>query len=153
MDLHPNLEPIRFLLGTWSGAGAGRYPTITPFEYTEDATYVAGGGKPFVFYTQRTLGSDGLALHAEAGYLRMTAEGPELIIAQPTGLTEIHRGKLTGTGLEFRSDMVHASRTAKAVGAVERRLLVEDDTLSYTLDMAYSGHPLSLHLEATLHRS
>jgi hypothetical protein len=153
VDLHPDLEPVRFLVGSWRGAGRGEYPTIEPFRYTEEVSYVSGPAKPFLAYTQRTRGEDGSPLHSEVGYLRMTPAGPELVIAQPTGLIEVHRGVLTGTGLEFRSLTVEASPTAKAVGTVVRRLsATEDDALSYTLDMAYADVPLTLHLEARLER-
>lgn len=153
MQLHPDLEPIRFLVGSWRGEGHGQYPTIDPFTYTEEVSYVPGPGKPFLLYTQRTRGEDGAPLHSEMGYVRMTPAGPELVIAQPTGLTEIHRGSLEGTSLEFHSIAVHASPTAKAVSEVVRRLSVFDDALSYTLDMAYADVGLTLHLEAMLPRA
>ena len=150
MQLHPDLAPVQFLVGSWRGEGHGQYPTIEPFRYTEEVSYDPGPGKPFLLYTQRTRGFDGSPLHSEVGYLRMTPEGPELIIAQPTGLAEVHRGALTGTSLEFQSINVEASPTAKAVREVVRHLTVEGSTLSYRLDMAYAEVPLTLHLEATL---
>jgi len=152
VELHPDLEPIRFLVGSWRGSGSGQYPTIAPFSYTEEASYLPGPGKPFLVYTQRTRGAGGAPLHSETGYLRMTPDGPELVIAQPTGLTEIHLGRREGRALDFRSTSVQATPTAKAVGEVARRLAVSGDELSYTLEMAYADVPLTLHLEATLTR-
>lgn len=151
--MHSELEPIEFLIGTWSGEGRGGYPTIEPFAYSETVTFTSGPGKPFLAYVQRTKSSDGEPLHSEAGYVRMTASGPEWIIAQPTGLTEVHTGTLEGTTLSFESQTVSASPTAKAVAAVARKLTVTGEALSYTLDMAYRHVPLSLHLEATLYRT
>ncbi len=152
MQLHPGLEPIRFLMGSWRGMGNGRYPTIDPFSYTEEVSYRPGPGKPFLLYTQATRSGDGTPLHSEMGYLRMTPAGPELVLAQPTGLAEVHHGVLEGTSLAFHSVTVQASPTAKAVSEVVRHLVVEDDSLSYRLDMAYADVGLSLHLEATLYR-
>jgi len=152
VELHPDLEPIRFLAGSWRGAGRGEYPTIDPFSYVEEASFVPGPGKPFLFYSQRTRGEDGQPLHSEAGYVRMTGTGPELVIAQPTGLTEVHTGTLTGTTLELRSISMGATPSARAVSDVARRLAVDGDTLTYTLDMAFRDVPLSLHLEARLTR-
>jgi hypothetical protein len=153
MELHPHLAPVGFLVGSWRGSGSGQYPTIEPFSYTEEASYVPGPGKPFLLYTQRTRDADGAPLHSETGYLRMTPDGPELVIAQPTGLTEVHSGSQDGSALEFRSISVQATPTAKSVGEVARRLRVSGDELSYTLDMAYADVPLTLHLEATLMRT
>jgi len=152
VQLHPDLEPVRFLLGSWRGAGHGQYPTIDPFTYTEEVSYQPGPDKPFLLYTQGTRGEHGAPLHTEMGYVRMTRLGPELVIAQPTGLAEVHRGVLERSSIEFRSISVQASPTAKAVSRVVRRLTVVGDTLSYTLDMAYADVALTLHLEATPQR-
>ena len=153
MDVHPDLEPIRFLVGSWQGAGRGEYPTIEPFAYHEEIAFVPGPGKPFLAYTQRTRGEDQAPMHSEAGFVRMSAGGPELVIAQPTGLVEVHEGELTDTTVEFRSTAMGATATAKAVREVVRRIVVAGDTLSYTLDMAYTGVPLTRHLTATLDRA
>lgn len=152
MDEHPDLEPIRFLIGSWQGTGRGVYPTIEPFGYHEEIAFVPGPGKPFLVYTQRTRGEDQSPMHSEAGFVRMTARGPELVIAQPTGLVEVHDGELTDTTVEFRSSAMGATATAKAVREVVRRIGVVGDTLSYTLDMAYAAVPLTRHLTATLDR-
>ncbi len=152
MEMHPDLEPIRFLVGSWQGTGRGEYPTIEPFGYHEQISFVPGPGKPFLFYTQRTQGEDQAPMHSEAGFVRMTGRGPELVIAQPTGLVEVHDGELTATTVEFQSTAMAATATAKAVREVVRRIVVAADTLSYTLDMAYAGVPLTLHLTAALQR-
>lgn len=73
--LHDAITPLAGLIGTWSGTGRGRYPTIEPFEYLETLT-IGHVGKPFLAYTQRTQHpTTGVPMHAETGYFRMAGPG------------------------------------------------------------------------------
>ncbi len=92
---HPDLARLTFLFGTWKGQGSGRYPTINPFEYLEEASFNPGPDKPFVTYRQRTRRvGNGEPLHSETGYIRTTdPDRIELVIAQPIGIVEIHTGR------------------------------------------------------------
>lgn len=153
------LGPLGELVGTWTGAGHGIYPTIEPFDYLEEITVTDGGVKPFLFYVQRTrAASDGRPLHAEAGYLRWAGGAPELVIAQPTGMTEAHHGVITTDDdgaliITFDSVALAATGTAKRVDSVTRELRLLGDELVYELWMAAVGEPHQLHLRATLTRS
>lgn len=150
MELHPDCEQLRFLVGTWRGRGRGEYPTIEPFEYDEEVTF-GHAGKPFLSYTQKTKGADGLPLHSEAGFLRAVGGGRlEMIIAQPTGVTEIHEGRVVDGRIDLVAVEIGNSFTAKEVTAVRRSLRVQANELRYVLDMAAVGQDLQFHLEATL---
>ncbi|MGH3674898.1 MAG: peroxynitrite isomerase [Mycobacterium sp.] len=156
-DLHPGIAVLAPLLGTWAGQGAGEYPTIEPFGYYEEVTF-GHIGKPFLTYGQRTRASDdGRPLHAETGYLRVPSPGRvELVLAHPTGITEIQEGSLlvSETTLEMTLDATTIGRTASAkdVTALSRSIRVDADELSYTLLMGAVGQPLQHHLAATLKR-
>ena len=144
------LEPLAFLLGTWSGTGRGAYPTVEDFVYDERLT-IAWGGKPRLRYAQETW-VDGAPSHAEVGYLRPVDGGAELVLAHPSGVAEVSDGPVHGTRLELASRAVIATPTAKEVRELRRVYERRDDALWYRIDMAAVGQPLGFHLEATLRR-
>lgn len=149
----PGLEPLAFLLGTWSGRGVGDYPTIERFEYLEEASF-SHVGKPFLLYLQRTRSPAGAPLHTEAGYWRPGQRGAvELVLAHPFGLVEVSEGGFVDGRLKLRAKTLSATSTGSAVQELERTLWVEDDVLRYTIDMAAAGQPLQRHLTAELRRT
>jgi hypothetical protein len=153
--LAPEMAPLAFLLGTWAGDGRGDYPTISPFEYTEESRF-GHAGRPLLTYAQRTVRLDtGLPAHAETGFLRRgAADGTvELVLSHSFGVVEVTEGTVDGTRLELRSTAVRGTATAKEILTIERRIEVDGDTLRYTVDMAAVGQPLQRHLTAELHRT
>jgi hypothetical protein len=156
-DLHPDLAVLAPLLGTWAGDGAGEYPTIDSFGYREEIAF-GHVGKPFLTYSQRTRATDdGRPLHAETGYLRLPAPNRiELVVAHPTGVTEIDEGTLFVDGddlaIEVASTSIGLTGSAKSITALSRSFQLAGDQLTYRVAMAAVGEPLTHHLAATLRR-
>jgi hypothetical protein len=156
-DLHPDLGALAPLVGTWAGRGAGEYPTIQPFEYLEEVVF-SHVGKPFLAYSQKTKAvADGKPLHAETGYVRVPEPGRvELVLAHPSGVTEIEVGSYKVTGnvvdIELATTSVGLTPTAKEVSALGRSFRIDGDRLSYSVQMGAVGQPLQHHLAAVLQR-
>ncbi len=152
--MHPDVAPIAFLLGTWRGEGRGVYPTISPFAYGEEIVFTEVG-KPFLAYRQRTWAlDDGRPLHAEAGYWRPQPGGRlEVVLAHPTGITEIQQGTCAGGRIELVASSIGRTASAKEVTALTRRFELDgDDLLRYAVDMAAEKQVLQGHLTAELRR-
>lgn len=150
-----NLTPVAALLGTWRGEGAGSYPTIDSFSYTEEITFT-DVGKPFLHYVQRTWGPSGAPMHTETGYLRSPGDGTvELVLAQPTGQTELCEGTVTAEAdtlvLEFRASLLN-SASAKQVTSTSRRYALSGDSITTTFAMAAVGQPMTHHLRSELRK-
>jgi hypothetical protein len=154
------LELRQLLAGSFRGPGRGDYPTIEPFDFLETVTFTPIADRPLLAYTQRTTTPDGSSpMHAESGWLRLVGPGAaELVVAQPTGVTEVHTGTVTiddggAVDLRFTSTAVVTTATAKRVDAVERRFTLDGDILTVELSMAAVGVPMGWHLESDLRRS
>lgn len=149
---HADLAPLRFLLGTWRGEGAGGYPTIGSFRYGEEMIF-EDVGEPYLLYRQSSWTLDeGAPVHFERGFLRpgIDPDIVELTLAHPLGLTEVGEGRVDGTSLHIASDAVTRTTTGDAVTSLARRYRVQDDVLSYEIDMAMDETPMTRHLAAQL---
>ena len=155
MPLHPALKPVSGLIGTWRGAGRGKYPTIDPFEYTEEVTF-AEAGKPFLVYVQKTWSPEGTPMHTETGYLRVSdGSAMEFVLSQPTGQTELAEGTLIpsadGFSCELQSRVMN-SASAKQVDETRRTIELAGDVLTTSFAMAAVGVPMTHHLSSVLQR-
>jgi len=157
VEPHPDLAPLRFLLGRWEGVGVGGYPTIESFQFGQELSF-GHNGKPYLIYASRTwlLDAEGRPvrpLAREAGFWRPQPEnGVEVVLAHPTGITEIYLGEVSGTKIELATDVVARTSSAKEVSAGRRLYGMAGEDLAYAFDMAAVGQPLQPHLSAQLKR-
>lgn len=151
----PALVPVARFIGTWIGVGAGEYPTVKDFAYSEEIELRPVPGKAMLAYRSATKAAeDGRPIHGESGWLRVVGEGAvELVIAQGPGLVEISEGFVEEGEILLSSTLIAGSSSAKPVTATERRYRVDGDTLRYEVAMAAVGVPLTHHLQARLTRS
>jgi hypothetical protein len=156
-ELHPSLARLSFLLGRWEGAGVVGYPTIESANFGQEITF-SHNGKPFLSYSSRAWlitedGQLGRPLAMETGYWRPQPDGIiELVLAHPTGITEIYIGEQTGTRIELATDAIARTATAKEVTAGRRLYGLIGADLGWAYDMAAVGQPLQSHLSAQLKR-
>lgn len=152
----PDDDPLADLApfaGRWVGGGDGHYPTIDDFSYDETIELTPMPGKPFLMYVSRTKHrTEGRPLHTENGYLRRSGDDTELLVSQPTGFVEIQRGRLTHGVLDLVTVALQRSPDAKPVHEVQRRYVLDGDSLVYDLWMAHADTPLTHHLHAELRR-
>ncbi len=157
VELHPDLVPLAFLLGTWAGAGVGGYPTIEDFRFGQEVTF-SHNGKPFLAYTSRSwiLDDEGNQVRPaaqESGYWRPQPDGGlEVLMAHPTGFVEIWLGRVDGAKIEMQTDLVARTESAKEYTAGHRLYGLVEGDLMYAFDMAAMGQPLQSHLSARLKR-
>ena len=150
--LHDALRPLAFLLGTWRGSGAGKYPGIDDFEYGEESRFWHYG-RPVLAYAQRTWSvASGAPMHSEMGFWRPAGDGIEVVLSHAFAITEILTGEVEGERLTLRSRSLTSAPTAKTVAAVARTIEVAGDELTYDVQMAFGDHELQPHLRAELKR-
>lgn len=157
LDLHPDLEPLKFLLGTWEGAGVGGYPTIENFNFGQEMTF-SHNGKPFLIYSSRSWmiepdGTLGRLLATETGYWRPRPDHQvEVTLAHPTGIVEIYVGNVAFSRVELQTDVIARTDSAKEVTAGHRLYGLIGEDLGWAYDMAAVGEKLQSHLSAQLKR-
>lgn len=161
--LHPTLRGLVPFVGVWRGRGGGDYPTIEPFEYAQEIR-LSHDGRPFLHYASRAwlVRPDGTPIRPaarETGWWRpvvgedgQPTDEVEALLCSPTGIMALHVGRLTAMRIEFASDAVLRSATAKQVTAEQRLYGIVEGSLLYAQDMAAVGQPLTSHLAARLTR-
>jgi len=126
--------------------------------YGQEVTFAPLGPKPVLAYSSRSWllnddGTPGRPAAAETGWWRQQPDGAvEVLLAYPTGITEVYVGTVDGTRIEMATDVVARTSSAKEVSAGRRLYGLVDDELMYALDMAAVGQPPTPHLSARLRR-
>jgi len=162
-DLHKSLLGLLPYIGVWRGRGVGGYPTIEDFHFAQEIR-ISHDGRPFVAYESKAwlIEEDGTPIRPsarEVGWIRPVTDDDgnasddvEALLSSPTGIMELHLGRLDGLKLELATDAVVRTATAKQVTGGHRLYGIVEGVLLYAQDMAAMGQQLSTHLSARLIR-
>ena len=162
-DLHPDMGPVAWMLGTWRGNGHGDYPTIDAFEFGQELIFTHDG-RPFFHYMARSwiidpeTGEEVRKAAIETGFLRCKQTGMgvgkvEIVLTHNTGIVEVWIGNAEGGKLEIVTDAIGVTETAKPVQGGKRLYGNVEGDLLYAYDMAAMDQPLQPHLWARLQRA
>lgn len=145
------------LIGRWMGDGAGGYPTIDPFEYSEELRIEQRSDHPALHYEQRTWKHSefgDIASHWETGLIRISSDGTASLNNAQGGRSETMMGTWTATETGWSLEL-HSTGYAGDDRVVEstRHFEIGPDAMSYIHEMATtSTNEMSMHLRASLVR-
>ena len=156
-NLHPDLMPLAWLVGTWRGKGRGEYPNVPGFQYAQEVSF-NHDGRPFLNYFSRSWiidENDEIVRPAasEVGFWRIKENNVlEVILAHNTGIAEGWVGLVQGAKIQLAMDQGYSAPSAKIVTAGQRLYGLVDGQLFYAYDMAAQGQTLQAHLWSSLER-
>jgi hypothetical protein len=156
-NLHPDLMPLAWLIGTWRGKGRGEYPTISPFQYAQEVSF-NHDGRAFLNYFSRSWiidENDEIVEphHSEVGFWRIKDKNVlEVVLAHNSGVAEGWVGLVQGAKIQLEMDRGYSSPSAKIVTAGSRLYGLVEGELFTSYDMAAQGQTLQAHLWSSLER-
>jgi len=156
-NLHPDLMPLAWLVGTWRGKGRGEYPNVPSFQFAQEVSF-NHDGRPFLNYFSRSWiidENDEIIRPAasEVGFWRIKEKNVlEVLLAHNTGIAEGWVGLVQGAKIQLAMDQGYSSPTAKIVTAGSRLYGLVEGELFTSYDMAAQGQTLQAHLWSSLER-
>ena len=155
--LHPELNPLAWMVGTWRGKGRGDYPTIDSIEFAHEVVF-NHDGRPFLTYYSRSwiLDKEGEILRpggSETGFWRIKPESVlEVVLAHNTGIVESWVGRFDGPKIQLVLDRGISSPSAKIVTDGARLYGLVAGELFFAYDMATNSQELQAHIWSSLER-
>ena len=155
--LHPDLNPLAWLVGTWRGKGRGEYPGVAPFQFAQEVSF-NHDGRPFLNYFSRSwiLDENNEIIRpagSEVGFWRPKENNVlEVLLAHNTGIVEGWLGVMDGPKIQLAMDQGYSSPTAKIVTAGSRLYGLVEGELFFAYDMAAEGQTLQSHPWSSLER-
>lgn len=156
-NLHSNLMPLAWLVGTWRGKGRGEYPNIDGFQFAQEISFNHDGRAFLNYYSRSWIIDENDEIYhpaaSEVGFWRIKeANVLEVVLAHSTGIAEGWVGLVQGAKIQLAMDQGYSSPTAKIVTAGSRLYGLVDGQLFTSYDMAAQGQTLQAHLWSSLER-
>jgi hypothetical protein len=156
-NLHPDLMPLAWLIGTWRGKGHGEYPNVPGFQFAQEISF-NHDGRAFLNYFSRSWiidENDEIVRQAasEVGFWRVKENNVlEVLLAHNAGIAEGWVGVVKGAKIQLEMDQGYSSPSAKIVTAGSRLYGLVEGELFTSYDMASQGQTLQAHLWSSLER-
>ncbi|NKY39226.1 FABP family protein [Cellulomonas septica] len=180
--LAPEVYPLAWLVGTWTGEGVVGYPGIEETAFTQEVVIDHDGG-PYLSYTSTirlvvapddaasldadagTVASDGPGpvWSTESGYWRVPPERPdglgadqhpvELLVSDPSGHVAVYVGEVGKGRIDLVSDLIARTATGAEVTAGKRLYGLVQGDLMWAHDLAAFGQPMQSYASARLSRA
>ncbi len=167
--LAPEVYPLAWLVGEWTGSGVVEYPGIERLEVSQRIVFDHDGGPYLRYVSVITLpGADGDAAvtwGSETGFWRVPSESPEgvelaegqfpveALIADAAGVLSLYIGEVGKGRIDLATDLMARTASGAEMTAATRMYgLVEGDLL-WAWDLAAFGHELASYASARLARA
>lgn len=180
--LAPEVYPLAWLVGSWSGEGVVGYPGIEETAFTQEVVIDHDGG-PYLSYTSTirlvvapddaaSLDADAEAVapdgpgpvwSTESGYWRVPPERPdglgadqhpvELLVSDPSGHVAVYVGEVGKGRIDLVSDLIARTATGAEVTAGKRLYGLVQGDLMWAHDLAAFGQPMQSYASARLSRA
>lgn len=167
-DLAPEVYPLAWLVGTWSGRGFIEYPDIPRTEFRADTVFDHDGG-PYLIYrsTLTAIGLDGedaAVWSSEQGYWRVPPVAPEgleladnqhpveLLVADASGSVALYLGVVGNGKIEIATDLMARTASAPDIGSSSRLYGHVAGELLFALDIAAFGNELQSYASGRMAR-
>jgi len=124
-NLHEDLYPLAWMVGTWAGTGRGEYPGIEPFDFAQEVTF-NHDGRNFLNYYSRTWIIDEnkdivKPYEFESGFWRVRdGKVLEVVLSLSQGISEGWLGVVDGAKLQLVLDKGYSTPSANIVDGGQR---------------------------------
>jgi hypothetical protein len=158
--LAPEVYPLAWLVGEWSGTGVIKYEGIDETPFTQELVFDHDGG-PYLRFVS-TLRVDDAVWSTETGYWRVSSErldgvpegkhSLEVLVTDASGRLSLFLGAAGDGRVDLATDFVARTSTASEVTAARRLYGNVEGRLLWVEELAAFGHPMASFASGELDR-